>query len=110
MHFGIEVVPFGEYSDPRKVMELAVAAERAGWEGIWLWDHLLFPYGAGDPWVTLAAIAAVTRSIKLCTGVAALPRYKPQVLARTLVGLDILSQGRMIFGVGAGVDFDFTDF
>jgi alkanesulfonate monooxygenase SsuD/methylene tetrahydromethanopterin reductase-like flavin-dependent oxidoreductase (luciferase family) len=110
MRFGIEVIPFGEYSNPRKVMELAEAAEAAGWEGIWLWDHLLFPYGAGDPWVTLSAIAAVTERIKLCTGVAALPRYKPQVLARTLVGIDILSQGRVIFGVGAGVDFDFTPF
>ena len=110
MQFGIEVVPFGEYSNPRKVIELAQAAEAAGWEAIWLWDHLLFPYGAGDPWVTLAAVATVTERIKLCTGVAALPRYKPPVLARTLVSLDILSQGRMIFGVGAGVDFDFAPF
>ncbi len=110
MHFGIEVVPFGEYSNPRKVVELAEAAEAAGWEAIWLWDHLLFPYGAGDPWVTLAAVATVTERIKLCTGVAALPRYKPPVLARTLVSLDILSEGRMLFGVGAGVDFDFAPF
>jgi alkanesulfonate monooxygenase SsuD/methylene tetrahydromethanopterin reductase-like flavin-dependent oxidoreductase (luciferase family) len=110
MHYGIEVVPFGEYSNPRLVMELAQAAEAAGWEAIALWDHLLFPYGAGDPWVTLSAIAAVTKRIKLCTGVAPLPRYKPQVLARTLVGLDILSAGRVIFGTGAGVDFDFTPF
>jgi alkanesulfonate monooxygenase SsuD/methylene tetrahydromethanopterin reductase-like flavin-dependent oxidoreductase (luciferase family) len=42
--------------------------------------------------------------------VAALPRYKPQLLARTLAGLDLLSEGRVIFGVGAGVDFDFTPF
>jgi alkanesulfonate monooxygenase SsuD/methylene tetrahydromethanopterin reductase-like flavin-dependent oxidoreductase (luciferase family) len=110
MHYGIEVVPFGDYSNPRLVMELAQAAEAAGWEGIWLWDHLLFPYGAGDPWVTLSGIAAVTQRIKLCTGVAPLPRYKPHVLARTLVGLDILSDGRVIFGTGAGVDFDFTPF
>jgi alkanesulfonate monooxygenase SsuD/methylene tetrahydromethanopterin reductase-like flavin-dependent oxidoreductase (luciferase family) len=91
-------------------MELAQAAEAAGWEGIVLWDHLLFPYGAGDPWVTLAAVDAVTSRIKLCTGVAALPRYKPQLLARILAGLDLLSDGRVIFGVGAGVDFDFTPF
>lgn len=110
MHFGIEVVPFGDYSNPRLVMELAQAAEAAGWEGITLWDHLLFPYGAGDPWIMLAAAAAVTERLKLCTGVAPLPRYKPQVLARTLVGLDILSHGRVIFGTGAGVDFDFAPF
>ena len=110
MHYGIEVVPFGEYANPRRVMELAQAAEAAGWEAIWLWDHLLFPYGTGDPWVTLAAVAAVTEKLKLVTGVAALPRYKPHVLARTLVGLDLLSAGRVILGAGAGVDFDFTPF
>lgn len=110
MHYGIEVVPFGDYSNPRQVMELAQAAEASGWEAIWIWDHLLFPYGAGDPWVTLAAVAAVTTHLKLCTGVAAVPRYRPQVLARTLVGLDLLSDGRMIFGAGAGVDFDFAPF
>lgn len=108
MHYGIEVVPFGPYSDPRQVVELAQAAEAAGWEAITLWDHLLFPYGAGDPWVTLAAVAAVTQRLKLCTDVAPLPRYAPPVLARTLIALDILSQGRVILGAGAGVDFDFT--
>ena len=110
MHYGIEVVPFGDYANPRRVMELAQAAEAAGWEAIALWDHLLFPYGTGDPWVRLAAVAAVTKKIKLCTGVAPLPRYKPQLLARTLVGLDLLSDGRVVFGAGAGVDFDFTPF
>lgn len=108
MHFGIEVVPFGPYSDPRAVAELAQAAEAAGWEAITLWDHVLFPYGTGDPWVTLAAVAATTSRIKLCTGVSPLPRYGPHVLARTLIALDLLSQGRVVLGAGAGVDFDFT--
>jgi alkanesulfonate monooxygenase SsuD/methylene tetrahydromethanopterin reductase-like flavin-dependent oxidoreductase (luciferase family) len=108
MQFGIEVAPFGPYSDPRLVVELAQAAEAAGWEAITLWDHVLFPYGTGDPWVTLAAVAAATQRIKLCTDVSPLPRYSPHVLARTLIALDILSQGRVILGAGAGVDFDFT--
>ena len=108
MHYGIEVVPFGHYSNPRLVIELAQVAEAAGWEAITLWDHVLFPYGAGDPWVTLAAIAATTHTIKLCTDVSPLPRYAPHVLARTLIALDILSQGRVILGAGAGVDSDFA--
>ncbi len=108
MHYGIEVVPFGPYSDPRLVVELAQAAEAAGWEAITLWDHVLFPYGTGDPWITLAAVATATRTLKLCTDVSPLPRYSPHVLARTLIALDILSQGRVILGAGAGVDFDFT--
>jgi alkanesulfonate monooxygenase SsuD/methylene tetrahydromethanopterin reductase-like flavin-dependent oxidoreductase (luciferase family) len=110
MHYGIEVVPFGAYSDPREVVRLAQAAEAAGWEAIALWDHLLFPYGAGDPWVTLAAVAAATRRLKLITAVAPLPRYRPHLLARTLAALDILSAGRLIFGTGLGVAFDLAPF
>lgn len=110
MHFGIEVVPFGEYSDPRNIITLAKAAETAGWEAIWLWDHILFPWGVSDPWITLAAIAAGTSSIKLLTGVAPIPRYRPHLLARMLASLDLLSQGRVIFGAGLGVEFEFTPF
>jgi alkanesulfonate monooxygenase SsuD/methylene tetrahydromethanopterin reductase-like flavin-dependent oxidoreductase (luciferase family) len=67
-----------------------------------LWDHLLFPYGSGDLWVMLAAIAARTQKLKLVTGVAALPRYRPHTLARLLTGLDLLSEGRVVFGAGLG--------
>ena len=71
MHYGIEVVPFGGYANPRLVMELAQAAEAAGWEGIVLWDHLLFPYGAGDPWVTLAAVAStILRKVRAAAAAA----------------------------------------
>ncbi len=53
-------MPFGAYGDARKVVELAEAAEESGWEALLVWDHLLFPYGVGDPWVALAAVAAKT--------------------------------------------------
>ncbi len=111
MRFGIEIVPFGDFADPTQVVKLAQAAEAAGWEALWVWDHLLFPYGVGDPWVMLAAAAAVTRKIKLVTGVAALPRYHPHLLARLLVSLDRLSQGRVVLGAGAGaLDDEFSRF
>jgi alkanesulfonate monooxygenase SsuD/methylene tetrahydromethanopterin reductase-like flavin-dependent oxidoreductase (luciferase family) len=110
MRYGIEVVPFGAYSDPREVVRLAQAAEAAGWEALALWDHVNFPYEAGDPWVTLAAVAAATRRLKLITAVAPLPRYRPHLLARTLAALDILSEGRMVFGTGLGVAFDLAPF
>lgn len=111
MHYGIEVIPFGEYADPRKVVELAQAAEGSGWEAICTWDHMIMPYGVGDPWVTLSAIAATTKEINLITDVAALPRYRPQNLARLLTSLDILSQGRVILGAGAGaIVEEFTSF
>ena len=110
MHYGIEVVPFGDFSDPRQVVRLAQAAEAAGWEGLWIWDHVIMPYGVGDPWVTLAAVAACTKSIKLCAGVSPLPRYRPHLLARTLTGLDLLSAGRLIFATGLGIPPDFAPF
>ena len=110
MHFGIEVVPFGDFSNPCAIVSLAQLAEASGWEGLWIWDHMLIPFGAGDPWVTLAAVAASTKKLKLCVGVSPLPRYRPHLLARTLTGLDLLSQGRLIFSTGLGISPDFAPF
>ena len=110
MHYGIEVIPFGRFSDPREVVKIARIAEAAGWEGLWLWDHLVFPWAVGDPWITLAAVASATQSMKLITGVAPLPRYRPHLLARQMTSLDLLSGGRLIFGTGLGIDSDFTPF
>lgn len=110
MHYGIEVVPFGEFSDPKVVVEVARTAEEAGWEAIWVWDHILFPHGVGDPWVILSAVAALTEKLKIITGVSPLPRYRPHVLARMLTSLDTLSKGRVIFGTGLGIDCEFTPY
>lgn len=110
MRYGLEVIPFGRFSDPREVVKIAQVAEEAGWEGIWLWDHLVLPWAVGDPWITLAAVAAATKSLKLITGIAPLPRYRPHLLARTLTSLDILSGGRVIFGTGLGIPSDFVPF
>jgi probable F420-dependent oxidoreductase len=104
MHHAIEVVNLGDYADPRNVLRLAEAAEAAGWEGLFVWDHLAYVWGApaGDPWVILSAAAAVTERLKLGTSVSPFPRYRPQVLAQTMASLDLLSSGRLIFGVGLG--------
>ena len=110
MHYGIDVVPFGDFSNPSKIVQLAQIAESAGWEGLWIWDHVVMPYGVGDPWITLAAVAASTKSLKLCVGVSPLPRYRPHLLARTLTSLDLLSAGRVIFGTGLGIAPDFAPF
>lgn len=104
MHYAIEVVNLGEYADPRLVMRLAQAAETAGWEGLFVWDHLGFVWGApsGDPWVILSAVAATTTRLRLGTSVTPLPRRRPQTIAQTVAGLDLLSRGRVIFGAGLG--------
>jgi alkanesulfonate monooxygenase SsuD/methylene tetrahydromethanopterin reductase-like flavin-dependent oxidoreductase (luciferase family) len=110
MHYGIEVVPFGDFADPRQIVQIAKEAEATGWEGLWIWDHVVMPWGTGDPWITLAAVAASTKQLKLCLGVAPVPRYRPHLLARTLTGLDLLSDGRVIFGTGSGIPSDFIPF
>ena len=68
------------------------------------WDHLAFVRGlpAGDPWVTLAAVAASTERIRIGTAVTPLPRRRPHVLAAQIAALDVLSEGRVIFGAGLG--------
>jgi alkanesulfonate monooxygenase SsuD/methylene tetrahydromethanopterin reductase-like flavin-dependent oxidoreductase (luciferase family) len=85
---------------------VAVAAERAGWDGIFVWDHLwnrtFAPFA--DPFVTLAAIAVATDRVQIGTMVVALPRRRPQLVAQAVTSLDHLSQGRMVLGLGLGVD------
>jgi alkanesulfonate monooxygenase SsuD/methylene tetrahydromethanopterin reductase-like flavin-dependent oxidoreductase (luciferase family) len=85
---------------------IAREAEEAGWDGFFLWDHLLaFSPGAVpvvDPWVALTAAALSTRSIRLGPMVTPLPRRRPAKLARETASLDHLSGGRLTMGVGIG--------
>jgi alkanesulfonate monooxygenase SsuD/methylene tetrahydromethanopterin reductase-like flavin-dependent oxidoreductase (luciferase family) len=101
---GLFLPPFGEAADPRFLASLAVQAESVGWDGVFLWDHLRYP-GVDDildPWIALAAIASATERIRLGQMVTPLPRRRPWVVARQAAALDILSQGRMVLGVGLG--------
>lgn len=102
--FGISIPNFGTYGEPERVVELAVAAERGGWNGFFVWDHIVIADGmpVADPWVLLGAIAAATRQIRIGPMVAAIPRHRPWVVARQAVTVDRLSDGRMILGVGLG--------
>src|SRR5262245_14574436 len=113
VRYGIEIVNLGEYADPRPLIQIARAAEDAGWEALFVWDHLAFVWGvpSGDPWVALAGVAAVTRKLMLGTGVTPLPRHRPHVLAQTLTTLDRLSDGRVVLGAGlGGVSGEYTAF
>ena len=113
MHYGIDVATLGDYANPRSVVPLAQAAEAAGWDGIFVWDHLAFAWGvpSGDPWVILAAVAQATSHLKIGTAITPLPRRRPHVLANTIATLDLLSAGRVILGAGlGGVPREFTAF
>lgn len=102
---------------------LAVAAEERGFESIWVPEHTHIPVPpdgsdnvrdpAGgilpreyrhmaDPFVSLAAAAAVTKRVKLGTGICLVNQHHPITLAKQVATLDRLSNGRFVFGVGAG--------
>lgn len=104
MKFSVYVPNFGEFADPRRMAELAQEAEQAGWDGFFIWDHMLmFPGNVvGDPWIQLAAVASATSRITLGPMVTPLSRRRPWVVARQAVSLDQLSEGRMVLGVGLG--------
>jgi alkanesulfonate monooxygenase SsuD/methylene tetrahydromethanopterin reductase-like flavin-dependent oxidoreductase (luciferase family) len=104
--FGLFVAPFEELADPRRVAELAAVAEDVGWDGLFLWDHMLADPGmaVGEAWTTLAAIAMTTGRMRIGTMVTPLSRRRPWVLARQISAIDQLSGGRLVVGIGLGDD------
>jgi alkanesulfonate monooxygenase SsuD/methylene tetrahydromethanopterin reductase-like flavin-dependent oxidoreductase (luciferase family) len=89
------------------VAALAAEAEEAGWDGVFVWDHLAYraPVRAvADPWVTLAAIACATSTVRIGPMITPVPRRRPVKLAREVATLDRLSLGRVVLGVGIGGD------
>jgi len=96
-------------AEPAVLVELAVTAEAAGWDGVFLWDHLTYftdDLPTVDPWVVLGAIAQATSSVRLGTMVTPLSRRRPWHVAKEVATLDHLSGGRAVLGVGLGVPVD----
>lgn len=114
----------GDMLDAGPVTELAAAAETSGWKGFSFTEHPAPSakwletggHQSLDPFVALAAVAAVTSDVKLLTYLAVLPYRNPALLAKTAATVDKLSNGRFVLGVGTGylkaeyfalgVDFD----
>lgn len=115
MKFGLDIPTAGAYADPRKLAELAAEAEEAGWDGFFIWD-IVFTSGESqepvvDPWVALSAIAMRTQRIRIGAMLTPLTRRRPWQVARETVSLDLLSNGRLIFGAGLGYqERDFVPF
>jgi alkanesulfonate monooxygenase SsuD/methylene tetrahydromethanopterin reductase-like flavin-dependent oxidoreductase (luciferase family) len=95
-------VPWPEYLD------MARRAEEAGYDSIWVGDHLVYDLPDGstrgpyEAWTTLAAIAAVTKRAEIGPLVASTSFHAPAMLAKQAATVDAISQGRLILGVGAG--------
>src|SRR5579859_2083939 len=89
--------------DAQVIADLAVDAEEAGWDGVFVWDCInMRDHIAHDPWMILAAIAARTKRIRLGTLITPLSRRRPWKVARETVTLDHLSHGRFILPVEIG--------
>jgi alkanesulfonate monooxygenase SsuD/methylene tetrahydromethanopterin reductase-like flavin-dependent oxidoreductase (luciferase family) len=104
---GIFIAPFDELVDPRLVADLAGRAEQRGWDGFFVWDHVVYSPPAdavADPWVVLSAIACATQRMTIGPLVTPLARRRIHKLARETVTLDHLSGGRVVLGAGLGGD------
>jgi probable F420-dependent oxidoreductase len=109
--FGINT---GPCAIPATAAAVARAAENAGFESLWTGEHIVLPepqvppspVPADTPFIdsaiALAYVAAHTRTIRLGTGIIILPQRNPLVLAKELASVDVLSNGRLIFGIGIG--------
>jgi probable F420-dependent oxidoreductase len=114
MKFGLFACNMGPCADPKVAARVARAAEAAGFESLWAGEHVVLPDPQAppsplpplsvmlDPTVALGFLAAHTTTIRLGTGIIILPQRNPLVLAKELASLDVLSGGRLIFGIGIG--------
>lgn len=103
MKFAINLPLMGPLAEPEIALDLAIAAENAGWEGFFVWDHISFwELPAADPWVMLGAVAARTQKMRLGVMITPMARRRPSKVARETVTIDRLSGGRLVFGIGLG--------
>jgi alkanesulfonate monooxygenase SsuD/methylene tetrahydromethanopterin reductase-like flavin-dependent oxidoreductase (luciferase family) len=106
MCFAVNVPNFGAFGDPVAFADLARRAERAGWDALFVWDHVTWvkskPRQIADPWILLTAAALATSRIRLGTMITPVPRRRVGKLARELTTLDRLTGGRMVLGAGLG--------
>lgn len=105
MKFAFSFANFGYLGDVRTLTRLAVEAEKAGWDAVFLWDHVNWvDMGSHvDPWITLGLIADRTEKILIGTSITPVARRRPTKLAREILTLHQISGGRFIFGAGNGV-------
>ncbi|HEY2664982.1 MAG TPA: LLM class F420-dependent oxidoreductase [Candidatus Binataceae bacterium] len=114
MKFGLFSINMGSCADPETAAAVARAAEDAGFDSLWAGEHVVLPDPQAppspappqtpivDPVIALTYLAAVTRKVRLGTGIIILPQRNPLVLGKELASLDVLSKGRLSFGIGIG--------
>jgi probable F420-dependent oxidoreductase len=114
VELGVFGMSSGRCADPAAAVRIARAAERLGYESLWVGEHVILPDPRVppsplapdapilDPLIALSHLAGATERVRLGTGIIILPQRNPVVLAKELASLDVLSGGRLIFGIGVG--------
>jgi len=109
MKLGICVPNYGELSSPEEIKNIAVEAEKAGFDSVWCTDHLLMPRKSGTPYekifdsiTTLAYLSGVTSKVRLGISSLITAMRNPVVVAKQLATIDNLSNGRIMLATSAG--------
>jgi probable F420-dependent oxidoreductase len=109
MKFGLVLPNYGQQASRYAIIDTAIRAEKAGFDSIWLTDHLALPEIDGERFghiyesiSTLSFLAASTRTIKLGLSTLVLPQRNPIEMAKSLATIDNLSNGRLIVTAGIG--------
>src|ERR1700761_559250 len=114
MDLGLFNINSGPCSWPDGAERIARLAEELGYESLWMGEHVVAPSPRVapspieptarmlDPLVALSFLAAVTRHVRLGTGIIILPQRNPLVLAKQVASLDVLARGRLLLGLGVG--------
>ena len=114
MKLGYHGFGVGVTANPATLQRVARHAEQIGYESLWTAEHVVLPDPQVppspspprvpflDPAGVLCYAASVTERVKLATGIIILPQRNPLVLAKELTTVDVLSSGRLVFGIGVG--------
>jgi alkanesulfonate monooxygenase SsuD/methylene tetrahydromethanopterin reductase-like flavin-dependent oxidoreductase (luciferase family) len=111
--YAVGLPTVGEFGEVATLLELAVAAERHGWDGVHLWDHVLYDepsWPVASPIVAAAAIAAATSRVRIILTVS-LPRRQVQDVAQDTAAIDALSGRRLtVLAIIGSMDREYTEF
>ena len=105
VRFGISLGAFsGAVPGREALIELARKAEAVGFDSVQVGDHIQWHAPILESTALMATFAAVTERVRIASDVIILPLRDPVLIAKTIASLDVLSGGRVIFGIGVGGD------
>jgi probable F420-dependent oxidoreductase len=109
MRYGVAIPHANRFATPEAIRTMARAVEELGFDSLWVSDHVIVPEGSSyipevmdEPLATLAFLAAETSHVSLGLSVLIVPYRDPVFTAKFLSTVDVLSNGRLVVGVGAG--------